>query len=377
MANSLTYPADLTSERSVIFSAFTPSENIKSVSALGSLIAAGSAVSGGIGKIFGVLSDLVTSDNESLISSLGDNVLKPIKNTAENFWDSRTGTLAGSGRSDYGSNREVTYETSVILPMSPSFAESLSHRWTHTDMLEATESVYSALSSLGGSYIGDFAKGMTLLTAVNKFRNVASEMKMHGAEARITGKRNLKLNPGYFANYDGSDFRTFSFKFDFLPQSQSEAKTVLDIIRVFKAYSCPKSSDTGSGSDTDYMEEPHLWTITVGNQTVNDMLAIGYCVCTGVEVSYGESSELLLFKDGMPKQISLNVIFMETDPRFEQHFIQEGSGEANRFKIGNLKSYEVANNPTTAQKDAAAGNSSGETKVAGTGSADAVKTPTA
>lgn len=377
MANSLTYPADLTSERSVIFSAFTPSENIKSVSALGSFIAGGPSISrDDDNNIFSMLSSL---------ASFGTDAAEKLVDTAKNFWDARTGTLAGSGRSDYNSNREVTYETSVILPMSPSFAESLSHRWTHTDMLEATESVYSALSSLGGSYIGDFAKGMTLLTAVNKFRNVASEMKMHGAEARITGKRNLKLNPGYFANYDGSDFRTFSFKFDFLPQSQSEAKTVLDIIRVFKAYSCPKSSDTGSGGDTDYMEEPHLWTITVGNQTVNDMLAIGYCVCTGVEVSYGESSELLLFKDGMPKQISLSVVFTETDPRFEQHFIQEGSGEANRFKIGNLKSYEVANNPTPAQKDAAAGagGSEDKPKVAGTGSAGSpgspgdVKTPTA
>lgn len=69
-----------------------------------------------------------------------------------------------------------------------------------------------------------------------------------------------------------------------------------------------------------YMGQPNYWRISFGNDYLNRLLGLDYVVCTSVGVTYGNGSKLEMYKDGIPKVITLSLSFAEVKLKMREDF---------------------------------------------------------
>ena len=217
----------------------------------------------------------------------------------------------------------------AVLPLTAAISDDQSHTWTESSYLSAITGASNGIEGWSKAGMdkkgGDFVPGFKGKLG-RFFGRVSSTLKFIedsslqlGALSDAFGVRKPMLNPGQFQNYSGSGLRSFSFDFTFIPESEKERDQVINIIKFFKRCSSPStpkwSIDTEKDSITSRMVmlAPMTWEVFVCNKTVNDLLSFHKCVCTKVNVKYGDSEKVAMFKDGMIKQITLSLSFSECD----------------------------------------------------------------
>lgn len=216
----------------------------------------------------------------------------------------------------------------AVLPLTAAISDDQSHKWSEGSYLSAitgTSSGIEGWSKAGADKKGGFvsgAKGVVgrFFGGVSKAVNFLGESSQQvGALADALGVRKPVINPGQFQNYSGSELRSFSFDFTFIPESEKERDQVINIIKFFKRCSSPstpkwtENTEENSITSRMMMLAPMTWEVFVCNKTVNDLLSFHKCVCTKVSVKYGDSEKVAMFKDGMVKQITLGLSFSECE----------------------------------------------------------------
>lgn len=119
----------------------------------------------------------------------------------------------------------------------------------------------------------------------------------------------LASNPKKEQAFRGIDFRTFSFEYNFAPQSPDEAQNVLNIIRAFKYHMHPEFK-----SENAFLYiYPSEFDITYykGNAENLNIHRHTSCVLTEVSVNYSPNGVFSTFDNGMPTQITLSLTFKE------------------------------------------------------------------
>ena len=216
----------------------------------------------------------------------------------------------------------------AVLPLTAAISDDQSHKWSEGSYLSAITGTSSGMGTWskggdkkGGGFVpglkGKFGRFFKGVSSTMNFLGESSQQL--GALSDALGVRKPMLNPGQFQNYSGSDLRSFSFDFTFIPESESERDQVINIIKFFKRCSSPsvpkwtKETEQDSFSSRMVMLAPMTWEVFVCNKTVNDLLSFHKCVCTKVSVKYGDSEKVAMFKDGMVKQITLGLSFSECE----------------------------------------------------------------
>lgn len=310
---------------------------------------------------------------------------------------------------NYTSVQEGESEAFIYLPTPLNLGDNQSHAWSQETTVNAfeklTQSVGGLTQSLGtnfaliGSRIGAMAGAVTnmagnLTTGMVSVASNIGKAPVVGLMSMMSGKRKALVNPGYFQNYTASTPRTFEFNYVFHSRNQQEALTILNIIRSFKMYSSPTNNadedaiddatsaardivnvqntqpegqDNGTvsefgakvGSDVNskiaqvfgYMGQPNFWKITFGNPYLDKLIRTDYVVCTSVSATYGNGSKLEMYKDGIPKVITLQLSFSEVKLKMRNDFAEvfKANEKANenfvnagdRYMINNSKRQQI------------------------------------
>lgn len=191
----------------------------------------------------------------------------------------------------------------ITLPLPGSLSDSQSHEWKADSYKAPIGNLTTAITKKVGGKKGE--------KAIETFTNV---LQSGGAITNFMGVRKPILNPGYFQNYTTSGLRSFSFSFNFIAESQSEAKSIIEIIKAFKRYSSPSE-----WTDKFVLLSPFTWMINVSNGVVNELISLRECVCTSVAVTYG-NDKFDCFEDGMPKKITLSLNFSECSLQYADNY---------------------------------------------------------
>jgi len=149
---------------------------------------------------------------------------------------------------------------------------------------------------------GSAAKDVAGQVATNA---IAGMFGMTGGQ--LTAMRSGKVfNPNVELLYNSPQLRQFQFQFNMVPRNKEEAVSVRRIMKLFKIYSSPALA---SGN---MLEVPKLWDIRYSNP---DMMGkFKGCALTNVTTqANGSSAYHTTFRDGMPVEYSLGLMFMETD----------------------------------------------------------------
>lgn len=315
---------------------------------------------------------------------------------------------------NYTSVQEGESEAFIYLPTPLNLGDNQSHAWSQETTVNAfeklTQSVGGLAQGLGlnSALLGNKMGAMTgalanmagnLTTGMVSVASNIGKAPVVGLMSMMSGKRKALVNPGYFQNYTASTPRTFEFNYVFHSRNQQEALTILNIIRSFKMYSSPTNnadedaindatsasrdivnaqnenarpegrdsstpSELGAGVASDvntkiaqafgYMGQPNFWKITFGNPYLDKLIRTDYVVCTSVSATYGNGSKLEMYKDGIPKVITLQLSFSEVKLKMRNDFAEvfKANERANNNFVNAGDRYMI-NNSRRQQIDAA------------------------
>lgn len=162
----------------------------------------------------------------------------------------------------------------------------------------------NAAGLVSGKATGEAAAalGLTLAKVPSAFgaTDVAS---LVGATAKVA------LNPFKEVLFESVDFRSFAFKYKFMPKSPEEVKEVKDIIKLFKFHMHPEMSENKL-----FFIYPSEFQITYYYGTEKNMYFHQFtsCVLESMDVSYG-GEQFSSFRGGEPTEINMSLTFRETE----------------------------------------------------------------
>lgn len=105
------------------------------------------------------------------------------------------------------------------------------------------------------------------------------------------------------------DFRTFQFSFEFFPRSESEAQTVLRIIRMFRYHMLPEYLDEGNFLYI-YPSEFDIKYYT-GDSENSYLEKQMTAVLTNMTINTTPNGQFSTFASGMPNQLNIQLSFKE------------------------------------------------------------------
>jgi len=245
--------------------------------------------------------------------------------------------------SDISNIQDIEVKAIISLPIPSSLSDQQTHSWSSDSLVKiATETLNDSLSMLNpfSGKVGSSTSGFADRFA--KISRIVSKGK--DALAYGVGQRKVMMKPGYFQNYDNSGLRSFSFTFDFVAENREESEQIQKIIGAFKILSSPSSYGGGASEEDENeakgmigtvigalsslgaetmeigcMYSPFVWQIVVTNEKVNKMLQLKTCVCTNVQVTYG-NDKFDCFEDGMPKYVQLGLSFNEVQLQYAENY---------------------------------------------------------
>ena len=220
-------------------------------------------------------------------------------------------TIAGLQQfSDTFSVKEPERVTdAIMLPIDsiPSVKYSVKYKDFDFGMLAGILGGSSAVDSTMGGRLQEAALGglasLGQLAAAGGFK--LGETAVQGV--KFASK--VATNPFKEVMFEAIDFRTFAFKYTFLPKSRAEVYNVRRIIDLFKFHMHPELS--GDGLFYVYPSEFEMQYYFRGEEN-NFLHKISTCVLTDMSVDYG-SQTFSSFDDGAPSEIIMNLSFKEVD----------------------------------------------------------------
>ena len=125
----------------------------------------------------------------------------------------------------------------------------------------------------------------------------------------LSARTGTALNPFKEVIFESVDFRTFSFKYKFFPKSDTESRSIKEIIKLFKFHMHPEMSD-GNLFFINPSEFNIAYHFEGGPNAYFHKFAP--CVLTEMDVNYG-GEQFSSFRDGTPTEIGLSLTFREKE----------------------------------------------------------------
>jgi hypothetical protein len=195
----------------------------------------------------------------------------------------------------------------IGLPLPNSFSETNNQKW-------------------GGAVAGLAGAANNLITGLT--RKFASSALGGPALNSLKAANGLTQNPAEELVYQGPEFRTFTFSFDFIPTNKEEMNTAKAILYLFKKYSLPTLVKAEM-----MVSFPAIWQIKIVGVNAGDMMMeFGFreklFAVTGITTNYTPDQAFFSFTNGFPVHSNLSINISETTPLYRNDAGGDEAGEA-------------------------------------------------
>ena len=224
----------------------------------------------------------------------------------------------------------------ISLYMPPNFKSDYKANYKNSEtglagvlgqqLAEAT-SVDGMLKQLGNT--GTFNTIMSALTDTLTMKLAAGGADLIGGgdlQGVLRKGQQKALNPAIEAIFQSVDLRSFNYSFRFTPRSESEVRTVDNIIKLFKFHMLPERVQNQSvGRHLIFPSEFEIYYMFQGVE--NQWYPFtGQCVLTDMSVTYGPGGESQHFRpvDGSPPptEINMSLTFTETEIMTKEKIVE-------------------------------------------------------
>jgi hypothetical protein len=257
---------------------------------------------------------------------------------------------SGTNPLAYGSNLSFTGNgKQIYLPMPSDIGSAFQGNWGGkevTGLAQAalgtagvtvgntiTGSINQKITGFGNLLSPDGLKntgGALAADALNALGSAFANLPGLGANLTATDVLQLTtesiVNPNTELLYSGTGLRTHGYSFKMIPQSESEANDVMEIIESFKTACAPKQNAAAfGGTFKNFIGLPDLCQVSFISETTDNKYLPRYKVSgiTSVNVNYVTDGQFVSYRKGHPLGVVLTVSLTETKLIFSEEI---GSG---------------------------------------------------
>jgi len=225
-------------------------------------------------------------------------------------------------QSDQAGNKEIVAKKTTTTPGDSVYLY-------HPAMTQSNSNIEWNAADVG--MLGNVADVINSETPAQEIRNKFHQLKGIDYAAALFGgvvKDEFYRQRGHIPNphrqmfFKGIGFREFKFEFEFIPESESEAKSARDIILHFKKYALPSMGSM-------FINYPPTWKIK-SQVKGKELMMFKPSVITSVNTDASPQSVLSTFQNGFPVSVKLELSFKETD------FVTQGDYKAGNIPLGSL-----------------------------------------
>jgi len=128
-------------------------------------------------------------------------------------------------------------------------------------------------------------------------------------QSALSASSKTSLNPFKEVIFESVDFRSFNFKYKFLPKNKQESEAVRNIVKLFKFHMHPEMSEGKL-----FFIYPSEFQITYYFKSANNTYfhKLAPCALESMEVSYG-GEQFSSFDDGNPTEVNMTLTFRELE----------------------------------------------------------------
>lgn len=167
-----------------------------------------------------------------------------------------------------------------------------------------TDGVNSVAAQLGADVLGGKnilgAIGDSILSGAGQIATESKTVQKAGRVTQNTKKEQL---------FQGVDFRTMNFSYQFAPKNEIEAANVLQIIRMFRHHMLPEFADDNQFI---YIYPSEFEIKYFKGDTESEYLERHFtAVLTNCVINYTPTGQFVTFENGMPSQINMTLTFKE------------------------------------------------------------------
>lgn len=173
------------------------------------------------------------------------------------------------------------------------------------------------LGTLAGIIKGGLTETMSALNPLSEQAAAAfaSFAKLPGAfglpdvQTALSASSKTSLNPFREVIFESVDFRSFNFKYKFLPKNKQESEAIRNIVKLFKYHMHPEISKSKL-----FFIYPSEFVISYYFQNDKNTYfhKMAPCALESMEVSYG-GEQFSSFDDGNPTEVNISLTFRELE----------------------------------------------------------------
>ena len=242
----------------------------------------------------------------------------------------------GSGLKMGFSDRDIRRKTSeyigtIILPIPGGIQDQNQVDWGDNDLNAFKAQLASLALQLGDSGNKSTENAIRKLTEssgdVKQALKAAFTGRALGTKSLLSRTSGKVINPNLELLFNGPNLRQFSFDFFLSPRSESEAKNVINIIRMFKQASAVQRTDARI-----FLSAPNTFQVTYHKAdpgtdentfVTREHPYIGKmkeCAITSVGVEYTPENNFARFESGHMTQYKLSLQMQELEPIFNNDY---------------------------------------------------------
>lgn len=141
-------------------------------------------------------------------------------------------------------------------------------------------------------------------------RDAVSNLALQKASGKgISAALGVAANPKLAQTFQGVEFRSFTFDYQFYPRDASEAANIMNIIHLFKLHMHPEFKNQSNYTWL-YPSEFDIMYYTAGAEN-NYVHKHTSCILENMSINYTPSGNFSVFANGMPTQITISLSFKE------------------------------------------------------------------
>ena len=296
----------------------------------GVLSAIGSAVVGGLDAIEDVIK-IVQDDQKTIAGEIINSII--------GLKDDIIALLGEIHSNEGGASPTEEVRANIYLPLPNILSTALSHNY-ETDEMNTADKILTSSGYLMNTLLSPFKVGPNAKTGkmskkgflMNKFVSSASAApnaakKLLNFYTEQSKRSNAPLDTNIITTYRGTKLRQFSFPIHIIPYSQEHAKKIIEGLLWIKYYMTGQKTAGNMIIKQDNCFEVSFYNVENSaskfepNEELNTLMGLGeniYLNLTGLSVTYGADGALMMYKDGMPKSITITLNFVERKPLYDE-----------------------------------------------------------
>lgn len=258
----------------------------------------------------GVVGYGITSSILGIVEKTGARSLTAAQRTALKATGALGGAIAGGAVVNANKllKPDTTYRISDVIALYVDGPPTVRYSMNYANKDLGT------LAGLIKGGIGESLKVMNpaseqFAAAFSAFAKLPGAFGILDVQAAISASSKTALNPFREVIFESVDFRSFAFKYKFMPKSKEESEKVRNIIKLFKYHMHPEMSESKL-----FFIYPSEFQITYYFQSAENSYFHKFapCVLESMDVSYG-GEQFSSFDDGNPTEVNMSLTFRETE----------------------------------------------------------------